>query len=77
LFLHPGAVGLPAYAFKGIYEELHKSRGPNVDRHVVDLLAARGEEEWEASGLEERNKVLMRWHEVQLLMTDFLEGKYQ
>ncbi|TVY26678.1 hypothetical protein LHYA1_G004154 [Lachnellula hyalina] len=72
-----GAVGLPAYAFKGIYEEVHKSRGNNVDGHVIDLLLAKGEEECKTCGVEERSNVLSRWHEVQLLETDFLEGKYQ
>ncbi|TVY42041.1 Vacuolar protein sorting-associated protein [Lachnellula subtilissima] len=72
-----GVVGLPAYAFKGIYEEVHKSRSNNVDGHVIDLLLAKGEEEWKTCGVEERSNVLSRWHEVQLLETDFLEGKYQ
>lgn len=44
---------------------------------MIDLLAAKGEEEWKNCGVEEKSNVLSRWYEVQLLETDFLDGKYQ
>lgn len=74
IFLCPGAVGLPAYAFKGIYEEINKTRGPNDE---VIRLREQGEQEWDACEVDTKNEILRRWYEIQPPLYDFAEGKFQ
>ena len=49
-----GAVGLPAYAFKGVYEEIK-------GKHLRYSLHAKGDKEWERMGREEREDVIGKW----------------
>lgn len=59
-----GAIGLPAYAFKGIYEEVQNARGLGTDALLKKKLLEKGQEEWECCSREEREAVLGRWFEL-------------
>jgi hypothetical protein len=72
-----GAIGLPAYAFKGVYEEVHKKRGFNMEKHMEAALITQGQEEWEVSSPEERDEVVRRWYANQTPRYEYLDGKYQ
>lgn len=72
-----GAIGLPAYTFKGIYEEIQKKRGFNVDEHVVAAMMSRGEEDWKMSTEEERNVILQRWEKAKEGENNSRVFKYQ
>jgi len=58
-------LGVPGYAYKGIYKELRKSRGKNVQDFIIAARTADGLEDWEASTVSEREKIVSRWHEIQ------------
>jgi hypothetical protein len=73
--LYQGAVGLPAYAFKGVYEEVHKKRGFSMENHMAAAQAAQGQQQWEVSTEEERNKIVKRWLEAQT--SGFHREKFQ
>jgi len=62
-----GAIGLPAQAFKGIYEEIQKKRGLGEfqkDEFMVANLLAQGEEEWKVSTEQDRKLVVEGWMEA-------------
>ena len=73
--IYQGAVGLPAYAFKGVYEEIHKKQGFSMENHMTAAQAAQGQQEWEVSTEEERNKIVRRWREAQT--SGFHREKFQ
>lgn len=58
-----GAVGLPAYAFKGLYEEIQSKRGLSTEDSIRRELVKEGQEEWEICTVGERAEVLGRWYE--------------
>lgn len=62
-----GAFGLPAYTFKGIYEQIQKKRGFDVEEYFVAMMLAQGDEELKMCILEEEKIVRERWEQ---LMTD-------
>ena len=57
-----GAFGIPGYAFKGIYEEVQKTRGVTQEREasVAEAQMVQGFKEWETTSEEERNLILIR-----------------
>lgn len=57
--------GIPAYAFKGFYEEYQKKRGMNVKSWTTAAQLQQGWEELGSCTLEERSEVLRRWYQVQ------------
>lgn len=70
--MHLGAVGLPAYAFKGVYEELHKILGPSDE---ATRLVEHGEQELQVCGVDAKNEILRRWYELSPPLYEFSEGK--
>ena len=59
-----GAVGIPGYALKGIYEEVQKPRGIDPgkeklekEKDIREQLMLRGFKEWKAASEKEREKV--------------------
>ena len=57
--------GIPGYTFKGIYKELQKHLGNNVQNYILAARTAQGFEEWQASSGTERQQVISRWHSIQ------------
>ncbi|KAF4619053.1 hypothetical protein G7Y89_g14794 [Cudoniella acicularis] len=60
-----GAIGLPAYAFKGVYEEIQKARGVSGNEQLRADQVAKGREEWEACTEDERDAILGMWYQAQ------------
>ena len=58
-------LGVPGYTYKGIYKELRKSRGKNVENFIIAAREADGLEDWQASTALEQDHIVSRWHEVQ------------
>ncbi|KAH8728421.1 hypothetical protein GQ44DRAFT_724420 [Phaeosphaeriaceae sp. PMI808] len=61
-----GAWAVPGYAMKGLYQEMVKSKGKNVQNYIIAARIAQGYEE--ASGLSEaaRNDIVSRWKHVKV-----------
>ena len=59
-----GAIGLPAYTFKGIHEEFQKKRGANIKQYVVAAQKSEGELDLELCTQEEKDEIIRRWHQV-------------
>jgi len=57
-----GAFGIPGYAFKGIYEEVQKTRAVEREKvtSLIEAQMVQGFKEWETISEEERNLILMR-----------------
>jgi hypothetical protein len=57
-----GAFGIPGYAFKGIYEEVQKTRGVTQEKETsaAEAQMVQGFKEWETTSEEERNLILVR-----------------
>jgi hypothetical protein len=60
LYCNSGAFGIPGYALKGIYEEVQKTRGLDVENGTVEAQMLQGFREWEAATEEERNLIFVR-----------------
>ncbi len=58
-------LGVPAYTYKGIYKELHKSGGKPLNEFIMAARTADGLEDWTTSTVEEREQILARWKEIQ------------
>jgi hypothetical protein len=59
-----GAIGLPAYTFKGIHEEFQKKRGANIKQYIVAAQKSEGELDLELCTQEEKDEIIRRWHQV-------------
>lgn len=59
-------LALPAYTMNGIYKELQKQFGSNVQNYVVAARTAQGYAELAASTQEQRLDVVKRWQATQL-----------
>lgn len=70
-----GAFGLPAYAFKGIHEEIQRKKGFNVDHTIIDVLLAQGEQEWNDISAENKRIILRRWEGI--IADRQNQGKFQ
>lgn len=57
-----GVAGLPAYAFKGFYEEFQKKRGINIKSSITAGQMQQGWEEFASCTAEERTQVRQRWY---------------
>ncbi|KAL8899916.1 MAG: hypothetical protein Q9207_005949 [Kuettlingeria erythrocarpa] len=57
---------LPAYTMNGIYKELQKQFGSNVQSYIVAARTAQGYEELAASTQQQRLDVVKRWQATQL-----------
>lgn len=57
--------GLPAYTSKGIYMELQKAFGPNVDNYIIASRTAQGLEDVANSSPEEQAAVIKHYKEMQ------------
>jgi hypothetical protein len=57
-----GAVGVPAYAFKGIYEEIQSARGLSPEDQLKAKQVAQGQKEWEMCTVDERADILGKWY---------------
>jgi len=55
----PGAFGIPGYAFKGIYEEVQKTRALEGEKDLIEVQMIQGFEEWEAASQEQRDLVFL------------------
>lgn len=64
--LFAAAIGLPGYAFQGIYKEFQKHLGSSVQSYIVAARTAQGYEEWHNSNQEERLDVVSRWQAIQV-----------
>jgi hypothetical protein len=74
-----GAVGLPAYAFKGVYEEISTLVGGSDDDKARAERIKQGNEEWEMCTREERQAILGMWdafHDQKIGMQDHEQGKW-
>jgi hypothetical protein len=60
-----GVAGLPAYTFKGFYEEYQKKRGLNVKAYTTAAQMQQGWDELVFCTENERNEVLGRWYQLQ------------
>ena len=58
-------LGVPAYTYKGIYKQLHKSGGKPLNEFIMAARTADGLEDWTTSTVEEREQILARWQEIQ------------
>jgi hypothetical protein len=58
-----GAVGVPAYAFKGIYEEVQSMRGMSTEDQLRTKQLKQGQDEWEMCTEDERASILGKWYE--------------
>ena len=58
--------GLPGYTFQGIYKELQKSSGSNVQNYIIAARTAQGYEDWQDSTREECVDVVKRWQVAQV-----------
>jgi hypothetical protein len=58
-------LGVPAYTYKGIYKELHKSGGKPLNEFIMAARTADGLEDWTTSTVEEREQILARWQQIQ------------
>ena len=58
--------GLPGYTFQGIYKELQKSSGSNVQNYIIAARTAQGYEDWRSSTQEERLDIVRRWQITQV-----------
>ncbi len=65
--LKPGAAifGIPGYTMKGVYKEMQKQFGSSVQNYIIAARTAQGFDEWQASGVEERQIIVARWKELQ------------
>jgi hypothetical protein len=54
-----GLVGIPGYAFKGIYEEVRTTQTSATGKDVVEAQMVQGFKEWEAASDKERNLILL------------------
>ena len=57
--------GLPGYTFQGIYKELQRSSGSNVQTYIIAARTAQGYEDWRSSSQEERLDIVRRWQVAQ------------
>lgn len=57
-----GAVGLPAYAFTGVYEEIANLAGGSEEDKARAERIKQGNEEWEMCTVEERQAILGMWY---------------
>lgn len=58
-------LGVPGYTYKGVYKELRKSRGKNVENFIIAVRMADGLEDLHESTALERDHIVSRWHEIQ------------
>ncbi|KAL8945293.1 MAG: hypothetical protein Q9211_000169 [Gyalolechia sp. 1 TL-2023] len=68
LLLKPQAAlfSLPAYAMTGIYKELQKQVGSDVQNYIMAARTKQGYEDLAASSQQERLDVVKRWHATQI-----------
>ncbi|KIV84457.1 hypothetical protein PV11_00233 [Exophiala sideris] len=68
LILKPGAGiwGLPGYTAKGIYAEVAKHFGSNVQNYIIAARTAQGFEDWKNSTPEERDAIIQAWKDSKL-----------
>ena len=79
-YLELGAIGLPAYAFKGAYEGIQNIRGVGSggDEYEIAISLRQGKQDMKATTEEERKFVVEKWNERQNLVADEKMGeKYQ
>ena len=57
--------GIPGYTFKGIYRELQKRLGTNVQNYILAARTAQGFKDWQVSSEKERQEVISRWYTIQ------------
>lgn len=58
-------LSVPGYTFKGIYKELRKSRGKNVENFIIAARTADGIDDWNESTALERDQIVSCWHKLQ------------
>ncbi|KAK3642642.1 hypothetical protein LTR56_010690 [Elasticomyces elasticus] len=65
--LKPGAAifGIPGYTMKGVYKEMQKQFGSSVQNYIIAARTAQGFDEWQASSVEERQDIVIRWKALQ------------
>lgn len=59
-------MALPAYTMNGIYKELQKQFGSNVQNYIIAARTAQGYEELAASTEQQRLDIVKRWQATQL-----------
>ncbi|KAL1962950.1 hypothetical protein VTN77DRAFT_9046 [Rasamsonia byssochlamydoides] len=63
--LKPGAAiwGIPAYSFKGVYEEVQKYFGSSLQSYIVATRYMEGHQSVQDSTEEQRQEIIKRWNE--------------
>lgn len=59
-----GVLGLPGYMLKGVYREIQQHRGVTTYSYVIAARITQGHQEWEASTLEERLKIIENYRAI-------------
>ncbi len=55
-----GALGLPGYAGRGLYEQVQKARKSKSKQSIREAQIKQGLQEWEATTEEERRRILQK-----------------
>lgn len=61
-----GAFSIPAYAMKGLYQEMLKDKGANVQNYIIAARISQGYDEASVASAEERADILSRWKCIRL-----------
>lgn len=66
LILKPGAAiwGLPGYAMTGVYKEIQKNFGSNVQNYLIAARTTQGQFEAQQLSTHERTKLVTRWKAI-------------
>ncbi|KAI9837038.1 MAG: hypothetical protein M1819_000687 [Sarea resinae] len=69
--LKPSAAfwGVPGYTFRGIYREIQKRFGANIQNYIYAARATQGYEEWKQITEKERNEIINNWKALQISLT--------
>lgn len=59
-----GAWAVPGYAMKGLYQEMAKNKGQNVENYIIAARIAQGYEEAAVAPQEEREEIVKRWRNM-------------
>ena len=59
-----GAWSVPGYAMKGLYQEMVKNKGKNVQNYIIAARIAQGYDEASTVSQEERDVIIKRWKQM-------------
>src|SRR5262245_20634138 len=61
-----GAFSIPAYAMKGLYQEMLKDKGVNVQNYIIAARISQGYDEATTISTDERADIVSRWKCIRL-----------